>query len=157
MNFFKKTRIMKFENMPLNLKDFVVKTVDFHHIPVSEDDEEFMNFDSYYQYPVNVDFGSEEGLAENELTIFLSLSSNYYDDVPQQGYSFLIIVESDFEVTRGGFDISDKEAVAKLVNSGLALLVAQVRGYIATITALFPEGAYYLPSIDIATIMETQQ
>ncbi len=70
------------------------------------------------------------------------------------GYSFTIVSEGIFNFTK---KIEEKEMNSMLLFSALPMMIANIRGYLANITAYAPFGKYLLPSIDMKDLIESKQ
>jgi hypothetical protein len=132
---------------PLEIIDFKVKAIQFQYIASTTGED----FEEYNTYPINLDFDFVQGVGKNFFTLEVKLSSNFSSDM-QPGYSYKIDAMAEFFFNEEKFNSGKKTFT--IFQNGLEILIGQVRGYLASISAFCPVGIYHLPTLDLIKLME---
>lgn len=136
---------MKVKPSPLELVDFFVLNQQCAFIQPTAEVEVIALFNSYQ---LDIDFGIRP-LEEDLHQVALKVEVNR-DTEPQPGYSVFCEAIGIFRLT-GTY--SEEEKHNLLVRSALAMLLSFIRTQLATTTAHYPMGKYWLPSIDIVDLI----
>lgn len=137
---------MRVKPSPLELVDFFVVNYHFEFIHPKEDVEIRTVFDAY---PVEIDFGMrtlEDGLHQ---VVMKTVINRGEEEMP--GYSITCEAVGVFKIQNVE---SEDEKQNLLVRSALAMLLNFVRTYLSTVTAHYPMGKYWLPSIDVVDLIK---
>lgn len=105
----------------------------------------------YQEISLDIDFDILE--ADEYFKLVLKIEGNKAKK-KKVGYSFTIVSEGIFNFTK---KIEEKEMNTLLLFSAVPMMIANVRGYLANITAYSPFGKYLLPSIDMKDLIENKQ
>ncbi len=136
---------MKVKKSILTLREFwIVESNLVSVLPVKEN-QLFQDID------LDIDFDILEG--EDNFKLILRIEGNQ-GKKKKIGYSFTIVSEGVFNFTK---KIEEKETNSLLLFSAVPMMIANVRGYLANITAYAPFGKYLLPSIDMKDLIENKQ
>ena len=136
---------MKVKKSILTLREFwVVESNLVSVLPVKENQ-------LFEDISLDIDFDILEG--EDNFKLILRIEGNK-GKKKKIGYSFTIVSEGIFNFTK---KIEEKETNSMLLFSALPMMIANVRGYLANISAYAPFGKYLLPSIDMKDLIENKQ
>ncbi|MBP7556642.1 MAG: protein-export chaperone SecB [Chitinophagaceae bacterium] len=145
---------MTIKQSPLELKEFNILNVDCRFVaPKIEVDVEKL----FNSYEIDINFAIRQIAEGTVYVLFVKAEINY--EVPptiqKEGYEMYIESVGVFSVK--DTKISDEEKLTLLTNSGLVMVLNFLRTKLADITAHFPMGKYYIPSIDLKDLVEKKQ
>lgn len=137
----------------LELLDFSITESQYKFVPPTDESRRTAIDDTFGKYDVHIDYmlrSQDEQHIALRLKVVINPEEENKDDV-LAGYRLLVEGAAIFSLKEK--ELSDEE-LRNLINfSSISILVSNVRGYIANLTAYAPFGKYILPTIDVRSLI----
>lgn len=137
----------------LELIDFSIIESQYKFVPPTDKSHKIDIDDTFRNYDVFIDYmlrSQDEQHIVIRSKVVINPEGDSNDDV-LTGYHLLVEGAAIFSLEEEG--LSDEE-LRNLINfSSVSILISNIRGYIANLTAYAPFGKYILPAIDVRSLI----